>query len=107
MGFVFRPECGHHAVADRHRLAVIGKRDAEPRAAARTAPRDDAVVCHEPSHAQFAANLVVEVASLFQIIGPDGDVTDHDFPPSKFLRMGEFCSWALMTQVSPAASMAS
>src|SRR5947207_3384426 len=88
LGLVFRPECRHHAVADRHRLAVIGKCHAEARAAARTAPGDEAVVCHEPAHAQLAANLVIELTSLFQIIGADGDVTDHDFPPFEFFKDG-------------------
>src|SRR6266404_7628057 len=106
MGIVFCPECRHHAVADRHRLAVRGKRDAEPRAAARPAPCDDAIVFHESSHAEFAANLVVKRTSLFQIVGADGDVTDHDFSPRDFLKMVEFCSRTLMTQVSHSASMA-
>src|SRR5258706_14199605 len=79
LGFVFRPERRHHAVADRHRLAVIGKRDAESRAAARTAPGDEAVVCHEAAHAELAAKFVVEFSGLFQIVGTHRDVTDHDF----------------------------
>src|SRR5258705_1867232 len=104
LGPVFRPEGRHHAVADRHRLAIIGKRDAEPRAAARTAPGDETIVRHEASHAQFAANLVIEFGSLLEIIGADGDVTDHDSLLRRSLRMAEFCSWALRAQARLMAS---
>src|SRR6185437_893935 len=61
LGLVLGAERRHHAVADRHRLAVMGNRDTKSRAAAGTAPGNDAIVGHEAAHAQFAADLVVEV----------------------------------------------
>src|SRR5258707_15130727 len=93
-----RRECRHHAVADRHRLAVIGKRDAESGAAARPAPGDEMIVGHEPSHAQFAANLVIKRSSLLQIAGAYRDVTDHDFPPSEHSGMIGFAAGRLSVQ---------
>src|ERR1700682_6529630 len=40
LGLVLGAECRHDAVADGHRLAVIGKGDAEARATAGAAPGD-------------------------------------------------------------------
>src|SRR5258705_6797959 len=98
LGLVFRPQGRHHAVADRHRLAVIGKRHAEACAAARTPPGDETVVCHEASHTQFAANLVIKFAGLFEIIGADRDVTDHDLPPSEYSGTISFAAGRLPVQ---------
>src|SRR6185437_2154356 len=55
-------------------------------ASAGAAPGNDAIVGHEAAHAQFAADLVVEVAGLFEVVGAHRDVADHALPPSGFRR---------------------
>src|SRR5438477_4617594 len=88
LGLVPGAERGHHAIADRHRLAVKGERHAKAGATAPSAPGDDAVVGHQASHAELAANFVVEFADLFRLIGANHDVSDHDSSLNAFPNLG-------------------
>src|SRR5207248_3707181 len=57
-------------------------------ATAPSAPGDDAVVGHQASHAELAANFVVEFADLFRLIGANHDVSDHDSSLNAFPNLG-------------------
>src|SRR5262245_5126449 len=81
LSLILGSKCGHHAVADRHRLAVRGKGDAKACPFARTTPGDEAIVRHEAAHAEFAADLVVEFAGLLEVVRPDRDIADHKILP--------------------------
>jgi hypothetical protein len=67
----------HHPIAHRSRAAIERHRHANPRLAARLAPGDEMIKIHHPPHAQLASDGIVKWRGAKQIIGAQGDITDH------------------------------
>jgi hypothetical protein len=71
----------HDAVTDGGRFAVEGP--GEPYAGAPTglSPCDEGLILHHPADADFFRDGIVKGSSPLDVVGSEGDVTDHEILP--------------------------
>ena len=71
----------HGAITDAGFLPVERLGRCDPGAAVRLAPSDEGVELHHSPNAHFGGDGIVELRGALEVVGPEGDVSDHGSAP--------------------------
>src|SRR5580765_411705 len=70
-------ERDHHAIADRRGVAVERLGEANARAGAWLAPRDELLILHHAADTQLAAERIIEFRRLFTVVRAKRHIANH------------------------------